>query len=91
MGKPSASPTTLHEDNNPVIKLMEGAITAPSRRTRHIELRWFWLREAITAGITKIVKIASKENIADIQTKALGKITFQYLRDKIVTDGTKMN
>ena len=74
MGKPSAPPTTLHEDNNPVIKLMEDAITAPSRRTRHIELRWFWLREAITAGITKIVKIASKENIADIQTKALGKI-----------------
>jgi len=84
MERACTTPTVLLEDNNPVIKLMEDAITAANKRSRHIELRWFWLREAITNGIVELVKVASADNVADIMTKGLYKPTFTGLRDKLV-------
>ncbi|GKE21611.1 uncharacterized mitochondrial protein-like protein, partial [Tanacetum coccineum] len=38
-------------------------------RTKHFEIELFFLREKVAAGIVKIVKIKSEDNIADLFTK----------------------
>ena len=49
-----------------------------SRRTRHIELKWHYIRELIKKGKT-LRKVASEENPADMLTKALPSRRLQSL------------
>ena len=43
--------------------------TGPGKRTRHVELRHFWIQELIKDGLLQIKKIAGVDNCADILTK----------------------
>ncbi|CAI7813885.1 unnamed protein product [Closterium sp. NIES-54] len=40
-------------------------------RSKHIELRYFFIRELVQRGLLAVRKIAAKANLADIFTKAL--------------------
>ncbi|KAE9001032.1 hypothetical protein PR003_g20158 [Phytophthora rubi] len=44
-----------------------------SRRTRHIELRWHFMREQVQKGVIELHKVPGEENPADAFTKALDK------------------
>ena len=50
-----------------------------SRRTRHIELKWHYIRELIKKGKLTLRKVASEENPADMLTKALRSRRLQSL------------
>lgn len=81
IGEPPEEPIILHEDN-------QGAIAISSRekemqRTKHIDVKFNFVRDLITKGIIEVRYISTNKQLADIMTKGLPKATFEYLRDQI--------
>ena len=60
---------------------MRDGITA---RTKHIETKWYYIRDLITDKIVLIQKKHTDENVADIYTKRLSKEKFEMFRDELV-------
>ena len=72
-------PITMMEDNNSCIKIAQN--DEFHQRTKHIDIKYHFIREAIEKKIVQIKRVDSKENIADIFTKPLARIQFEKLRD----------
>jgi hypothetical protein len=73
--------TQVNVDNQSVIATLRGN-KCPTR-TRHVEVRFHWLKEHIEADEFHVSYCATHENIADIFTKPLGKESFQRHRDSL--------
>ncbi|KAJ0391337.1 hypothetical protein P43SY_011673 [Pythium insidiosum] len=52
-----------------------------SRRTRHIELRWHYVREQVQRGTIQLMKIVGSANPADAFTKPLNKNRIKMLNE----------
>ena len=52
-------------------------------KTKHIRIKFHFLREQVTEKNIKMEYIETKEQIADIFTKPLPRETFEYLRQKL--------
>jgi hypothetical protein len=61
----------LHVDNSAAVKLAQNPEV--HRRTKHIRLRHFFVREQVTEGEIDILQISTECQIADILTKAVHK------------------
>ena len=68
MGFPQP-PTVIYEDNQPAIHIAENRVT--SQRSKHIDIKYHFIREAIINKIIKIVYIPTHDQVADILTKIL--------------------
>jgi hypothetical protein len=75
-------PVHLHEDNQGCIILSQRP--AGHQKNKHIDLRYHYLREKVQDGVIVLVYIKTKEQLADILTKPLGKIVFRSLNDRIM-------
>jgi hypothetical protein len=71
-------PSLVFEDNSACIVLATTE-TQFKPRTKHISLKYHHFHDQIQIGNLKITKVASSENWADIFTKPLGRIKFEYL------------
>ncbi len=58
---------TIYEDNDAVIKLSKEPKI--NKRTKHISVRYHWIREKIAQGIFKLQYLNTKSQLADIMTK----------------------
>ena len=85
LGREQQGPTPLLCDNQPCLNLLKDSHASTSRRSRHIELRWFYAREQQHIGTINMIKVPTKDNIADIMTKGLGKV----LHDKFTVQLTR--
>lgn len=65
-------------DNESAIKLSKNPEL--HKRSKHIDIRYHYIREVYERGEFILNHIMSKEMIADIFTKALVKQKFEYLR-----------
>ena len=77
-------PTILHVDNSAALALATTLVT--NKRTKHIDIRYHFLRELHHNGIIKPTKIHTDDNNADIFTKPLDETTFLRHRPKLVND-----
>ena len=68
---------TVNVDNQSAIKLAEHSMIRP--RTKHIRMRYHWIREKVQNGEVKLVYVPTGENIADAMTKNLGRTKIQQL------------
>jgi hypothetical protein len=76
------APTKLCEDNTSCIRqLEEGFIKGD--KTKHISPKFWYTSELQDRKILKIEYVESKDNLADLFTKALPAATFERLRAKI--------
>ena len=76
--------TTLNIDNQSAIKLINNPVY--HKRTKHIDIKYKFVREKVELGLIKINYVPSNCQLADILTKALPTQTFVYLRDQILYD-----
>jgi hypothetical protein len=63
------SPSPLLGDNKGTIHTCQNPIT--NLRSRHLEVRWFKIRDYIKSGLMRVHHIATKHNIADFFTKPI--------------------
>jgi hypothetical protein len=73
--------TMIHCDNQRCIKLSENPMLHD--RSKHIEIRYHFIRDCMQKGSVKLQYVPNSEQIADILTKPLVKGKFVYFRDKL--------
>jgi hypothetical protein len=71
-------PMTLFEDNQGAIALINDFRF--SERTKHVDIRYFFIREKVAEGEFKVEYCTTALMLADIFTKALGRIAFERIR-----------
>jgi len=76
-------PSTIFEDNSACIVLATSESNFKPR-TKHISLKFHHFQDQIRSGNLRILKVESAENWADIFTKPLGRLKFEYLRRLIM-------
>jgi len=80
VGKKIGAPE-LKVDNMSAIALTKNPVFHD--RSKHIDTRYHYIRECIDRGMIVIEYVATELQLADILTKALGRVRFQELHVKI--------
>lgn len=70
-------PTIIWNDNQACIAMTDHDVN--HSRAKHIDLRFFFVRELVENKTIIIKYVPSKENLADCLTKPLGRVLFQRL------------
>ena len=76
LGYPQRSPFPLHMDNQSSIKVARNP--EHHGKMKHLETKYYWIRDQVDLGKLEIEWVASSENCADILTKALSKDLHEY-------------
>ena len=84
LGMTVKRPIVVRVDNIGAIYLANNQTT--SQRTKHVDIRYHFVREYIEDGLVQIVFVKSKDNIADIFTKNLDGETFWRHANKFLAD-----
>jgi hypothetical protein len=72
------APTPLYEDNESCIKIAEN--NRVDARTKHIDVKYHFIREAISNQEIRLSSINTAEQPADLLTKTHGRNRFQQLK-----------
>jgi hypothetical protein len=76
MGWDIREPTVFRCDNQSTIAICQD--NKFHARTKHIDIRYHFVREAVEADKVVVRYISTDDNIADIFTKALSRYKFEY-------------
>jgi hypothetical protein len=71
--------TTIYEDNQGCIALAKNPVQ--HHRTKHIDVKYHFIRERIEEGTVKVIYCPTNEMKADILTKGIAAPQFKQLRD----------
>ena len=82
LGLLAAGPTTIMEDNMSAITIIRDIVY--NGRTKHIDVRLKNLRDHVKRKALELQHIDTKEQIADIFTKGLGRDAFQFLSGQLM-------
>ena len=52
-------------------------------KSKHIEIKYHYIRDMVQRGAVKIQYVATEEEIADVLTKPLDRVKFEYFREKL--------
>lgn len=74
-------PITIKEDNQGAIAIAKNPVG--HKRTKHIDIRYHFVREQVQKGVIEIEYLNTKEMLADLFTKPLARGQFEYLRSMI--------
>jgi hypothetical protein len=72
------APIQIHCDNTSAISVSKNSVL--HSKTKHIPIKYHFLREQVTNQIVQVHYIPTTEQITDIFTKPLAKTPFEYLR-----------
>ena len=76
--------SVLHQDNESAIKLEKNSQRSSSRRTRHLDIKYFWVKDKLKSEGIEVKYCPSECMVADFFTKPLQGNLFQILRDVIM-------
>lgn len=79
LGHSTGEATTILCDNNSAINLSEDPLL--HSRVKHVDIKYHFLRERVASNEITLRYINTKDNVADIFTKALPSPQFSRLRD----------
>jgi len=82
LGMEVMEPTLCYQDNQPAIKIAEGAKTAGAVSTKAMNIKYAKVQEMIQDDQELYLKwLSTVDMVADLNSKALGRKQFEYLRD----------
>ncbi len=81
IGVDITKPLMVMEDNQGAIAMTNNPVG--HKRTKHIDIRYHFVREQVQKGTMKLKYCSTKEMLADMLTKPLNKRQFEYLRSKL--------
>lgn len=79
---PQQGPTTIYEDNTGAIALAENPVL--HQRTKHIDIRYHFVRQHVELGNVALVHVASEDQLADLLTKPLPKPKVEHFRERML-------
>jgi hypothetical protein len=74
-------PITINCDNTSAISISKNPVM--HSKTKHIPIKYHFLRDQVTQRVVKVVYVDTKEQIADIFTKPFPRSTFENIRHKL--------
>ena len=77
-GYPQTTPTQIYGDN--MGSLFLAGHPAQERRTKHIDIRYHYIRQQVEEKVIDVFWVQGNENPADIFTKSLGRVLFEKFR-----------
>lgn len=82
LGYPTA-PAIVYEDNKSTITLAKDGLTS-TNRTKHMNVRYFYIKELIDNGKVKLEYLPTSQQLADLLTKPVLGSQFIELRQKLL-------
>ena len=76
--------TILYQDNTSTILLENNGMESSSKRTRHINIRYYFIKDRILAGDLKVKYCSTEDMIADYMSKPLQGKKFIKFRNLIM-------
>ena len=52
-------------------------------KSKHIEIKYLYIRDMVQRGAVKLQYVAIEEHMADVLTKPLARMKFEYFREKL--------
>ena len=52
-------------------------------KSKHIEIKYHYIRDMVQRGVVKLQYVAKNGQIADVLTKPLARVKFEYFREKL--------
>ena len=83
---PTEKAIEMQQDNKSAMHMTTMG-TGTFKRSKHIKVRYFWLKDLIDAGTMKFKYVPSLEMVADILSKPLTGYKFKYLLRKLLGQG----
>jgi hypothetical protein len=82
LGFKQEGPTVIFDDNQGCVALAQNA--RGGKRTKHIDVRYHFVRERIECGELKVVYVSTEHQLADLLTKALERVKLERLRERVL-------
>ena len=61
------------------MKLLENPVFHD--RSKHIEIKYHYIKDMVQRGAVKLLYVAKEEHIADVLTNPLARLKFEYFRE----------
>jgi len=74
--------TDVFEDNQSCLLIANSEATRP--RTKHLSIKYHHFHDQVLNSTVRVVKVHTNDNWADIFTKPLSRIKFEYLQQLIL-------
>ena len=68
-------------DNHICIKMKQNPVFHD--KTKHIEVRYHYIKDMVQKVVVNLKYVPTEEQVADVLTKPLSHVKFEYFRDKI--------
>ena len=84
-------PVVIYQDNQSCMALVERGRSG-AERTRHIQIRYFWVKERVDTGEVRVEYLRSEDMFTNVLTKPLQGSQFLRERDGLtgwVTENAK--
>ena len=73
--------TCIFCDNQSYVKLSKSLVFHD--KSKHIEIKYHYIQDMVQRGAVKLQYVATDEQIADVLTKPLARVKFEYFREKL--------
>ena len=73
--------TCIYCDNQSCVKLSKNLVFHD--KSKHIEIKYHYIRDMVQRGAVKLQYVATDKQIADVLTKPLARVKFEYFREKL--------
>ena len=74
----------LHQDNQAAIRLHENGVMSRKKGSRHIDIRFFFMKDRVDSGEVEIAFCGTEDMVADFLSKPLQGGVFRRFRDAIM-------
>jgi hypothetical protein len=73
--------TVILCDNQSCIKMIENPMFHD--KMKHIEIQYYYIHDMVQRGAVKLQNVGTNEQLADVLTKPMSRVKFEYFRDKL--------